>query len=107
MLRSALFVIDIQRELAQDPKTCIPHAERIRFAGEKILKSARDIIDAYRIKEEQSPSVILFVQHEEKPEDGTMVRGSEPWRLVFEPREGVKEEILIGKTTRQSINRYR
>lgn len=103
MPRSALFVVDIQRELAQDPKTRIPHAERIRAAGDKILVTARDIIDSHRNKAQESPSIIVFVQHEEKPEQGNLVRDTEPWKLVFEPREGVKEEILVSKTTRKYL----
>lgn len=103
MPRSALFVIDIQRELAHDPKTQIPHADRIRSAGEKILSAARDIIDQYRTAQKQSPSVIVFVQHEEKPDQGTLVRDTEPWKLVFEPRDGVQEERLVAKTTRQYL----
>ena len=101
MPRSALFVIDIQRELAHDPETRVPHADRICSAGEKILSAARGIIDQYRETQKQSPSVIIFVQHEEKPDDGTLVRDTEPWRLVFEPREGVEEERLVAKTTRK------
>lgn len=104
MPRSALFVIDIQRELAHDPKTRIPHADRICSAGEKILAAARNIVDQYRTAQKQSPSIIVFVQHEEKPEDGTLVKDTEPWRLVFEPREGVQEESLVAKTTRQSCS---
>lgn len=100
MPRSALFVIDIQRELAQDPKTRIPHADRICSAGEKILSAARDIVDQYQTARKQSPSVIVFVQHEEKPDEGTLVRDTEPWRLVFEPRDGIQEERLVAKTTR-------
>ncbi|KAI3390242.1 hypothetical protein diail_11127, partial [Diaporthe ilicicola] len=103
MSRSALFVIDIQRELAHDPKTRIPHADRICSAGGKILESARDIIDQYRTTQKQSPSIIVFVQHEEKPEEGTLVRDTDPWKLVFEPREGVQEERLVAKTTRNTF----
>lgn len=101
MSRSALFVIDIQHELAQDPKTQIPHAERVCAASEKILTAARSIVDSYRMKDQRSPSVIVFVQHEEKPDDGTLVRDTGPWRLVYEPRPGVEEEFLVAKTTRQ------
>lgn len=100
MSRSALFVIDIQRELAQDPKTQIPHAERVCSAGDQILVEARRIIDSYRTEGQRSPSIIVFVQHEERPEDGTLLRDTEPWRLVFEPRQGVEEEVLVAKTTR-------
>ncbi|KUI73345.1 Streptothricin hydrolase [Cytospora mali] len=103
MPRSALFVVDIQRGLAQDPKTRIPHAERVCSAGDKILSVARGIIDSYRIRAQRSPSVIVVVQHEEEPEDGPLVRDTEPWRLVFEPRDGVPEEVLVAKTTRNTF----
>lgn len=103
MTRSALFVIDIQRELAQDPKTRIPHADRVCAAGEQILVAARSIVDAYRSKDQQSPSIIVFVQHEEKAGEGTLVRDTEPWKLVLEPRDGVDDEILVAKTTREHV----
>ncbi|KAL1846585.1 hypothetical protein Daus18300_014203 [Diaporthe australafricana] len=103
MSRSALFVIDIQRELAHDPKTRIPHADRVCLAGGKILDGARNIIDQYRTTQKQSPSIIVIVQHEEKPEEGTLVRDTEPWKLVFEPREGVQEERLVAKTTKNTF----
>ncbi|KAM5352051.1 hypothetical protein ACJ41O_004774 [Fusarium nematophilum] len=94
--KSALFVVDIQHDLATDPKTKIPHAARIRNAGEKILGAARGIADAYR-----APSpLIVFVQHEETPESGPLVRGTEPWKLVFEPDTTNDREILVSKTTR-------
>lgn len=95
MPRSALFVIDIQGENAIDPATRIPHAERVRAAGGQILAAARGIIDSFRDRGAQAPSLVVFVQHE----DETMVRGSAPWELVFAPREGVAEEMLVAKTT--------
>lgn len=101
MSRSALFVIDIQRELAQDPKTRMQHAERVCSAGENIIEAARKIIDSYRNKNQQSPSIIVFVQHEEIAVEGTLVRDTEPWKLVFEPRDSVSEEILVSKTARE------
>lgn len=100
MPRSALFVIDVQHESAGDPATRIPHHERIRAAGAEVLSAARHIIDAYRDRDRESPSIVVFVQHEEPAGEGTLVRDSEAWRLVFEPREGVKEEVLVAKTTR-------
>ncbi|CAN8100509.1 unnamed protein product [Discula destructiva] len=100
MPRSALFVIDIQHELAQNPETQIPHAERVCSASDKILTAARSIIDEYRSHDQESPSIIVFVQHEETAKEGALVRDTEPWKLVFEPREGMAEEILVAKATR-------
>lgn len=99
--RSALFVIDIQNDLATDEATRIPHAARIRSAGDEILSVARKIIDSYRVRQEKSPSIIVFVQHEETPESGPLVCGSTPWELVFNPRPDVPEEILVAKTVRK------
>lgn len=95
---TALFVIDIQNDLATDPQTRVPHAERIGTAGDKILATARAIL---RGKTENPPTIIVFVQHEEAPESGSLVRDSEPWKLVFEPQED-GAEILVSKTTRES-----
>lgn len=88
----ALFVIDIQNDLATDLKTRIPDAERIKVAGEEILSAAR--------MQQGVPQIIIFVQHEERPENGALVRGSEPWKLVFEPREDAPRERRIPKWTR-------
>lgn len=96
---TALFVIDIQKELASDPKTEIPHASRIRNVGQQILSTVRGLNSPAGRK---APILIIFVQHEEKPEEGTLVRGSEAWKLVFEPREGIAEEILVSKHTSES-----
>lgn len=98
MPRSALFVIDIQHFLAGDPKTSVPHADKLKAAGDKILSTARSINDRYRSRNETSPFMIVFVQHEEPASSGALVKGSEPWKLVFNPRQGVDEEILVPKT---------
>ena len=101
--RTALFTIDIQNELAIDPQTRIPHAERVLTASTEILKTARSIIDAHRETSRLSPSIIVFVQHEESPtEGGTLIKGTEPWELAFKPRDGIEEEILVEKTTGKS-----
>ncbi|KAL1910918.1 hypothetical protein Sste5344_003090 [Sporothrix stenoceras] len=100
--RTALFVIDIQGELANDPATQIPYADRVVQAGTKILQSARRAIaDASATIDDKTPSIIVFVQHEET--DGGLVRGSEAWKLVFPPQSGVDTEILVPKTTRDTF----
>ncbi|KAF5676894.1 KGD2-2-oxoglutarate dehydrogenase complex E2 component [Fusarium heterosporum] len=83
--RSAFFVIDIQKDLAHDPKTRIPDAERIIYAGENILKFLRGITTFPK-------PLIVFVQHEEMPDKGPLVKGTEPWKLCFEndPRDTFK-----------------
>lgn len=81
--------------------TTIPHAQRIRAAGAEILNRARNAVDAAH-KENQSPPLeIVFVQHEERPETGgELIRDTEPWKLVFAPREGKSDpaERLVAKT---------
>lgn len=99
MGRIALFVIDIQKELAQHPQTEIPHARRIRDAGNAILTRARSAIDEERSSGQRSSLKIVVVQHEESPEDGTLVRGSKEWELLYAPREGDNAESLVPKTT--------
>ncbi|KAK4119823.1 Isochorismatase hydrolase [Parathielavia appendiculata] len=102
-MAAALFVIDIQNDLAIDPETCVPHAERVTAAGEFILKTARAYMETETGSTKPPLASIVFVQHEEKPEDGPLVRGSEPWKLVFEPRAGESRERLIHKTTRDTF----
>ncbi len=102
MPRTALFVIDIQNELAGNPQTEVPSAARIRAAGEHILAASRALAGAAAPKADgQKPALTIFVQHEESPESGgSLVRGAELWKLVFPPREGAADEILVAKTTR-------
>ena len=98
--RKALFVIDIQNELIKDPETRIANSERVIKASEEILKSARAILD--RSSEGTScasPALLVFVQHEESPPEGTLLRGSKPWELLFPPRENRDDEILVAKST--------
>ncbi|KAK7408478.1 hypothetical protein QQX98_009345 [Neonectria punicea] len=97
--RSALFVIDIQKGLAANPETEIPQAARLRDVGDKIISVARSLITS---PETPSP-LIVFVQHEETPDDGDLVEGSEPWKLVFTPRPGTENEILVAKRTRDTF----
>jgi nicotinamidase-related amidase len=91
MSRTALFVIDIQNSLANST-TEIPHASRIRQAAETILKTVRG-----RSSPESRPDRFI-VQHEESPESGDLVRGTESWELVFSPRGD--DERLLSKHTR-------
>lgn len=100
--RTALFVIDIQGELANDPATQIPYTDRVVQAGERILQSARRALsDTTARNNHKAPSLIAFVQHEET--DGTLLRDSEAWKLVFPPQPGVESEILVAKTTRDTF----
>jgi len=99
---TALFIIDIQKGVADDPEHEIPTAARIRKAASKILEMARQILDSTHTNTTTNtppppPPVIVFIQHEEPPEDGPLNRGSELWKLVFEPREGIAEEVLVQK----------
>lgn len=93
---SALFVIDIQKDLASDGKTEIPHAERIRDAGEQILEVARGIAA-------DPKPIIVFVQHEESPKSGPLVTGSKPWELVFENDPNNTRELLVSKNQRETL----
>lgn len=101
MARTALFVIDIQVDLAQDTTTEIPHAERIRTAGTSILQRARQAIDSASEHGGVPDLEIVFVQHEEVAEKGPLVKGSKPWELVFKPRDDNRWERLVSKDVRK------
>ncbi|KAL2161051.1 hypothetical protein VTH06DRAFT_8764 [Thermothelomyces fergusii] len=103
-MAAALFVIDIQNDLATDPATRIPDASRIISSGDKILSAARAVLQQAENDPDRSRlKTIVFVQHEEKPEDGPLVRGSDPWKLVFEPLPGDARERLVAKWTRDAF----
>jgi nicotinamidase-related amidase len=105
MPHTALFIIDIQNDLALHSQTAVPAAGRIRNAGAAILETARARIKALKKQGKDSDLIIVFVQHEEKPEDGVMVRGSTPWELVFKPRDGEAEERVVSKNVREWSSR--
>ena len=98
MAKKALFIIDVQDELALDPLTRIPHAGRIRDAGDALLQRARKHNDQARSKGEDPSLQLIFVQHDEP--DGTMMKGSKAWELVFIPRDGDDIERLVAKQTK-------
>lgn len=100
--RKALFVIDIQNELINDPQTRIPNPEGFINASEQILKAARSNLELdpdSNGSRSASPSLLVFVQHEEFPPKGTLLRGSKPWELFFPPHENRDDEILVEKST--------
>ncbi|KAF2850674.1 Isochorismatase hydrolase [Plenodomus tracheiphilus IPT5] len=103
MARTALFVIDLQADLAQNPQTEIPHAERIREAGTAILSRAREAIDLARSNRKDPGLEIVFVQHEEHAEKGPLIKGSRPWELVFKPRDRDSSERLVSKHVRDTF----
>lgn len=86
MPQSAIFVVDIQNYLATDPKTRIPHADRLRATVTQVLDSARSL---------NEKPLLVFVQHV----DEVLVAGSEPWGLVFNPQPDDTNETLVSKTT--------
>ncbi|KAL2146381.1 hypothetical protein VTI28DRAFT_4134 [Corynascus sepedonium] len=102
-MAAALFVIDIQNDLATDPSSKIPHASRIRSSGEKIISAARTALQTQKNNTAFRLKSIIFVQHEEGPENGTLVRGSDPWKLVFEPIPGEATERVVPKWTRDTF----
>jgi nicotinamidase-related amidase len=101
MPRTALFVIDIQVGIAQDPSTEIRQAQRVRDAGTQILARSRAAIAKARTKSQQPNIEIVVVQHEEEPDSGTLIRGSRAWEVVFKPREDDHGERLVSKNVRE------
>ena len=104
MARTALFVIDIQGELAQDATTEIPHAARIREAGTAILQRARQAIASASEHGTRPDLEIVFVQHEEVAETGALVKGSMAWELVFRPQGDNRWERLVSKDVREWVS---
>lgn len=100
MPRTALFVIDIQNELAGNPETEVPSAARIRDVAGQILAASRALAGAPS-RDGRDAALTVFVQHEEDPASGgSLVNGAELWKLVFPPKDGAADEILVAKTTR-------
>jgi nicotinamidase-related amidase len=98
MPKTALFVIDIQVDLADNTSSQIPHASRVRDAAAAILAKARNQINSARTNGENLPAIIVFVQHEERPDQGSLVKGSPLWELVFKPRKDDDAERVVSKT---------
>ncbi|KAM0342880.1 hypothetical protein ACHAPU_009084 [Fusarium lateritium] len=93
---SAFFVIDIQKDLANNPITQIPNAERIVHAGVNILKFLRGVTTYPK-------PLTVFVQHEERPDQGPLVKGTEPWKLCFENDSNNPREHLVSKNQRDTF----
>ncbi|KAJ4118658.1 hypothetical protein NW768_010717 [Fusarium equiseti] len=93
---SALFVVDIQNDLASNPNTRIAHAERVCHAGTDILRAVRGL------PADPKP-IIVFVQHEEALEDGPLVRGTQQWELFFKNNPKNTRELLVPKTQRDTF----
>jgi hypothetical protein len=101
MARTALFVIDIQVGIAQDPATEIRCAQRVRDAGTELLARSRAAITKARTQNQQADLEIVVVQHEETPESGTLLKGSKAWEVVFKPRGGDHGERFVSKNVRE------
>ncbi|KAJ3491161.1 hypothetical protein NLG97_g5644 [Lecanicillium saksenae] len=95
--RVALFIIDVQNALASFPDSRVPHAERLITVLEEILDAVRSF--PVPSNPRQTPPLIVFAQHSQPPEDGALVRGTEPWKLRFAPVQGNSNEMLVHKTT--------
>lgn len=83
---TAFFVIDVQRDLAQDPKTAVPDASTICHTISSSIEHAR-ATESIRV---------IFVQHDDTEEGEALYPGTEGWKLVFEPRG--EQEWLYRKT---------
>ncbi|KAK4642182.1 hypothetical protein QC761_507340 [Podospora bellae-mahoneyi] len=105
--KTAILVVDIQNSLATDSGTKIPHAARVCEAGTSILQVARQIRDT-RVREHSLPPgfITVFVQHQESPEEGLLVFGTDPWGLVFKPRQGLEngEDFVVAKSVRNAFS---
>jgi len=97
MPKTALFVIDIQDDLAGEGNpNASPYAARVRAAGTEILKRARAAVDDAEKQKSASPLDLIFVQHDDT--EGPLIRGLDSWKLVFEPDKSRTTERLVSKT---------
>ncbi|KAH8884367.1 Isochorismatase hydrolase [Thozetella sp. PMI_491] len=87
--RRALFVIDLQHGLATNPSSRVARGDELKLAASSLLDTVRGSGD----------TLVVVVQHEETPESGDLVRGTEPWKVEFEPRPDDDNEWLVAKTT--------
>lgn len=94
--KTALFIIDVQNALAYTPASRVPHAERLTTVLQEVLSTARSLPAP---KNSTETPIIVFVQHSQPPEDGALVKGTEPWQLVFKPDQSNPNEMLVHKTT--------
>ncbi|KAF9700977.1 hypothetical protein EKO04_000016 [Ascochyta lentis] len=99
MSRTALFTIDIQHSLTTPP-TSIPTAPRILHAATTLLSRTRHSIQTSRLQHLPPNLDLVIVQHEESPQTGCLVRGSQAWEVVFLHRESDGNEMLIAKRDR-------
>lgn len=96
MPRTALFCVDMQAELAQDPQTEVPAAARMRDVGKSILTKARTVIKDQRAQGVHPDLSIIIVQHYETGEGEALRKGSRAWELVFKPED--ETERIVEKT---------
>ena len=94
MPHTALFVIDIQAYLAENPQTEVPHAARIRDVGQAILSKARAAINRACAQGTEPNLRIVIVQHHETDAGADLIKGSKAWELVFQPQDERTERIV-------------
>ena len=84
--RTALFVIDVQVDLAQKADSEVPDAEAIREALSNLIKGVRDYNDTEKTNAAQKVQLV-FVQHNDLDPEDPLAKGKPTWELVFKPNE--------------------
>lgn len=93
----ALFVIGVQKSLADDPKTEIPSAAGLKASISSILETARQ-----HIQNGGSVDLKIFMVQHDDPDDDTLRADSEGWKLVFQPQN--ENEKVLRKQHRESVH---
>lgn len=95
----ALFVIDVQVDLAQDPATQIADATELRATLSTVLHHVRSVNAGL-----QTPHVrLVFVQHNDRDADDALAMGKPGWQLVFAPLTA-DGDWLVHKSDREPDN---
>lgn len=80
--KTALFIIDVQVDLADKADSEVPDAEAIREALNSLIKGVRDYNQSVPSQKVQ----LIFVQHNDRDPKDPLAKGKFTWELVFKPK---------------------
>ncbi|MCO5565769.1 hypothetical protein L7F22_019444 [Adiantum nelumboides] len=83
--KTALFIIDVQVDLAEKADSEVPDAEAIREALNSLIKGVRDYNHNQSVTSQKVQ--LIFVQHNDRNPKDPLAKGKSTWELVFKPKE--------------------
>lgn len=84
--RSALFIIDVQVDIADQVDSEVPDASAIRETLDKLIKGVREHNHS-RVSNDSEKVQLIFVQHNDRNPEDPLAKGKPTWELVFKPNE--------------------